>query len=144
MDFKNFLFGQRRTTFKIGAKEGIGDEDITSTKEMLNTFHRDNRKDVLRASQQWAIPYPCQTQGCESETHLKDHRAPCSYSGAQGVVSSRFSLLCSATQVLHSWFKWAWPLLQLEADLSIIYLVLVLQGCRVLELVVQRGFHKNL
>lgn len=41
-------FGQKKSAYKTGDKEGGGVYNITTTKEKSSTLHRNNRKDGLR------------------------------------------------------------------------------------------------
>jgi hypothetical protein len=69
-DLKNLQCGQK-CLCKDGAKKGIVSERISTIKKKLNTFHQDNRKDVLRASQELARPYPSQAEWGKSVTSFE-------------------------------------------------------------------------
>jgi hypothetical protein len=56
-------FGQKRSTFKIVNKECIVVKEISIIKKKSSSLHQDNRKDVLRASQELVGVYPSQDQG---------------------------------------------------------------------------------
>lgn len=51
-------------------------EETTVPKEMLSTLHRDNRKDGIRASEQFARLYSLQAQGFKGKFFFKSWGCP--------------------------------------------------------------------
>jgi hypothetical protein len=63
-DLRNLQFGWK-SHHKVGAKEVMVSEEISTIKKKPSTFYQDNRKDALRASQELAKPHRLQAQGYE-------------------------------------------------------------------------------
>lgn len=54
-------------------KETVVSEEITSNTENLSALHRDNREDVLKASQESVKSHHGKFEDVKRKTNLKDH-----------------------------------------------------------------------